>query len=523
MRGSDFAWPKDIPVPGRPVCGPEVMTMSYRSAALVFILILALVPLNCLAETQSDADIVRSAWAAMDDGRHEEAFAMLWPLAQAGNAEAQTGIGVCLVTGMGVAQDAKGALRWFEKAAAQGHTRAAFNLARMYAQGIGVPQDCDEATRRYTELAESGDPMAQVNLAGLYAEGAACIDQDYRRAMHWYRAAADQGDPLAQHNLGAMFANGEGVNQSYPAAMDWYKLAAASGYADSQVTLGHMYQFGEGVEPDPVAAANYYRMAAAQGHAEAAFRLGYLYESGAGVREDIREALRWYRMAAEAGHGEAPGRIAAVERVERMAGEPIEDEALASMMAMPDLELAQMYERSNSLLGFIELAELGIEVNAGGRRIRKRNAARVRKELEGQVALCREAIDRRGSANIAGTYRVVVTPECERSKSGWAGLICQADIEEIVISQTGCEAIVVYEYEHEGKTSSIETPVSVVGSALTFQDFMNSDYVFVGRVDADGIHIRPDTESVLEAWPKWAGPPKRDALEHCEVTLLATN
>ena len=116
-----------------------------------------------------------------------------------------------------------------------------------------------------------------------------------------------------------------------------------------------------------------------------------------------------------------------------------------------------------------------------------------------------------------------MTPECERSKSGWAGLICAADVKEIVISQTGCEAVIAYEYEHEGKANAIETPVSVVGSALTFQDFMNSDYVFIGSVETNGIHIRPDTESVLEAWPKWAGPPQREALEHCQVTLLAAN
>ena len=44
-------------------------------------------------------------------------------------------------TGVGVAQDAAEAVRWFRLAAEQGDALAQFDLGVMYATGGGVPQD----------------------------------------------------------------------------------------------------------------------------------------------------------------------------------------------------------------------------------------------------------------------------------------------------------------------------------------------------------------------------------------------
>jgi TPR repeat protein len=457
----------------------------------------------------------------MQEGRPEKAFAMLWPLAQAGNAEAQNGVGYLLRHGLGVAKDEESAFQWFQQAADQGHPLGIFNLADCYALGAGITKDCEKAVQLYIASAESGDSARQADLGRMYSQdNAVCIEQDHQQALRWTRAAADQGDPVGQHNLGAAYARGEGVAQDFGEAMKWYELAAAQGYAHSQLMIGYMYMVGEGVEPAPATAARYYRMAAEQGHPEAQAQLGFLYETGMGVPQDLDQALIWYNKAGNQGHADAQQRIAALEAG---AGTPHEDEALASLIALPDLELARVYERSSNLLGFIDLADSGINIQAGGRTINKDNAAEVRKELEAQVALCREAIERRGSADIAGTYRVSWTPECEQSKSAWAGLIIADHVAEIVISQTGCDAMLVYEWELEGDRTPIETPVFVVGSAFTFQDFMNSDYVFVGSVEKDTILIRPDTDLVLSAWPQWAGPPKKRNLDRCEVTLVAAN
>jgi TPR repeat protein len=55
-------------------------------------------------------------------------------------------------------------VRWFRKAAEQGHTDAQNNLGGMYAEGRGVPQDDAEAVRWFRKAAEQGHTDAQKNL-----------------------------------------------------------------------------------------------------------------------------------------------------------------------------------------------------------------------------------------------------------------------------------------------------------------------------------------------------------------------
>ncbi|MEI2422255.1 hypothetical protein V6O07_18385, partial [Arthrospira platensis SPKY2] len=50
-------------------------------------------------------------------------------------------------------------------------------------------------------------------------------------------------------------------------------------------------------------------------------------------------------------------------------------------------------------------------------------------------------------------------------------------------------------------------------------DPFNSDYTLKGEVTGSTIVLRPDTKRVLAAWPKWAGPPAREDLDSCVVTL----
>ena len=83
-------------------------------------------------------------------------------------------------------------MRWYRKAAAQGHAAAQYNLGVMYGNGWGVPQD-------------------------------------YEEAMRWYLKAADQGYAAAQYDLGIIYDNGLGVTQDYVQAHTWYNIAAARG------------------------------------------------------------------------------------------------------------------------------------------------------------------------------------------------------------------------------------------------------------------------------------------------------
>jgi TPR repeat protein len=63
------------------------------------------------------------------------------PLADKGNAKAQTYLGFMYASGWGVPQDFETAARWHEEAAYRGDPLARYLLGLSYDKGQGVPQD----------------------------------------------------------------------------------------------------------------------------------------------------------------------------------------------------------------------------------------------------------------------------------------------------------------------------------------------------------------------------------------------
>ena len=66
-------------------------------------------------------------------------------MAEAGDAEAQVGLGGLFYLGQGVAKDEVEAVKWYRKAAEQGIAMAQINLGVRYANGTGVAKDQVEA------------------------------------------------------------------------------------------------------------------------------------------------------------------------------------------------------------------------------------------------------------------------------------------------------------------------------------------------------------------------------------------
>ena len=107
---------------------------------------------------------------------------------------------------------------------------ALFRNRPLYAKGTGVPQSHVEAVRWYRKAAEQGHVDAQNNLGAMYAEGTG-VPQDDAEAVKWLRKAAEQGHANAQFNLGAMYAKGRGILQDNVQAYAWLNIAAAQGLA----------------------------------------------------------------------------------------------------------------------------------------------------------------------------------------------------------------------------------------------------------------------------------------------------
>jgi TPR repeat protein len=173
------------------------------------------------------------ATAAYKRGDYETELRLLRPLADNGNAQAQSLLGGLYFAGQGVLQDYSEALRWYLKAANQGDAASQYHLSVMYGDGKGVPQNLAESVKWLRKAAAGGDAAAQDGLGILYATGDSGVDQDFYQAAKWYRKAADRGNQHAQNSLGAMYARGEGVPQDYVYAYVWYDLAAA-GFSESE-------------------------------------------------------------------------------------------------------------------------------------------------------------------------------------------------------------------------------------------------------------------------------------------------
>jgi hypothetical protein len=175
-----------------------------------------------------------------------------------GDASAQYKLGGMYHFGEGVPKDYTKAVKWYGKAAEQGHIRAQFWLGRMYNFGDGVPKDYTKAVKWYTKAAEQGDVHAQLELGLMYYFGSEVFEgvpQDYKEAVKWYTKAAEQrwGEE-AQVIVGDMYAEGKGVTQNYQEAIRWYRKAAEQGDKEGQSKLGYMYYTGNCVVQDYVEA-----------------------------------------------------------------------------------------------------------------------------------------------------------------------------------------------------------------------------------------------------------------------------
>ena len=87
---------------------------------------------------RTPAEQLADAERAIEAKRFADALTILRPLADAGNARAQTRLGDAYMEGRGIPRDDAAAGRWYEKAALQGETGAQVKLAAMYVNGNGV-------------------------------------------------------------------------------------------------------------------------------------------------------------------------------------------------------------------------------------------------------------------------------------------------------------------------------------------------------------------------------------------------
>lgn len=130
-----------------------------------------------------------------------EAARQNWqPLAEKGNPEAQTAMGILSECACGRAPDMATAISWYRKAAKGGDARAHFYLGNLYLEGKGLARDASAAVRHYEISAKSGHKEAPNNLGTLYGRGLG-VPQDSVVALMWFLVAEKAGSPRAKGNI----------------------------------------------------------------------------------------------------------------------------------------------------------------------------------------------------------------------------------------------------------------------------------------------------------------------------------
>ena len=128
--------------------------------------------------------------------------------------------------------DFETAYRFWLPLAERGNARAQSAIAQMYQNGDGVSQDYGRAIKWYILSARQGYKSAQYNLALLYHKGKG-VNKNFKKAVKWYRKSAAQGYAAAQSNLGNMYHQGLGLPLSKVYAQMWWIISASNGNADA--------------------------------------------------------------------------------------------------------------------------------------------------------------------------------------------------------------------------------------------------------------------------------------------------
>lgn len=152
---------------------------------------LAIVPL--FFATVAWSGDYQSGRAAYDIGDYSKALAVWQPLAEAGDAGSQFGLGLLYGNGFGVDMIDEQALRWYGLAAEQGHAAAQCNLGVMHLNGWGVPMNEIIAEKMFLMAAEQGVTEAQISLGLIYAADYSAL-YNKEEAYKWLSIADRLGD-----------------------------------------------------------------------------------------------------------------------------------------------------------------------------------------------------------------------------------------------------------------------------------------------------------------------------------------
>ena len=244
------------------------------------------------------------------------------------DAPAMTLLGELYRDGVSVRRDLTEAMRWYKLAADRGDRQAQFALGIAHLNGSGAAKD-RKVAQDWLEKA-----VAQDHAGALYNLGVLAIDaelQDFPRASGMFRKAADLGDMDAAYGLAVLYREGTGVPRDKAESVKWLKRAADERHIAAMVEYAIVLFNGDGAEKSEVGAVKLFAKAAQANSPIAQNRLARLYAAGRGVKANAVEAMKWHILARANGVKDdwldsrlvtlsPPERLAVEEAVQRYIG-----------------------------------------------------------------------------------------------------------------------------------------------------------------------------------------------------------
>jgi hypothetical protein len=167
-----------------------------------------------------------------------------------------------------------------------GDPQSLSSLGLCFDCGIGVEMNIHEAVNFYQKAADAGNAIA-LNMLGLCHQFGNGVDESISKAADYFKRAVEAGSPDAMNNYAACLQLGKGVEENIPEAVYWYRKAAEADITNAMINYGFCYDKGTGVKEDKQEAAFWYKNAADNGSSYAMYRLGLCYQYGIGVEENI--------------------------------------------------------------------------------------------------------------------------------------------------------------------------------------------------------------------------------------------
>jgi TPR repeat protein len=186
-----------------------------------------------------------------------------------------------------------------ERAAASGHARSQYLIARVYQFGNRRTVNAGKAVRWFRAALAQGEPRSMTEIGFRHEQGNDGLRQDIAEAIRLYRLAAAQGEVYALTNLGILYRDALGVERDYAEAMRLFRRAADAGHPQAMTHVGYLLSEGLGVAADQRAALPWFERASGRGEPFARYHLGrFLYDGLGGAEQDRERGLALIREAA---------------------------------------------------------------------------------------------------------------------------------------------------------------------------------------------------------------------------------